>query len=337
MPHDLLSPSPPMSIRPGRVAGWAAILLFVAGGIGLGCAFLGSFGQFGLLTRTERAMVVFDRPIGGLRAGAMVTFRGVRLGRVEHVGLTADPQHGRALIPVTIRIQPERIHMTGGEGALSPHLMLLRLIQDGLQAELHSASLVTGRVGIDLDIVPGPVPLPHSGLSSLPEIPAHESRLAILRRTLTTLPIHKMAAEWQQTARNGQEIAAHIQTALPATRASLADLAASTHTAATTMAAARQRIAKDSRQTQGALSQLVTTAHRQKQDRSAEIGMVTRDTKAALSAARQIRSDLHTPDDTLKTDLTATGRDLAAGGAALRDAAGDIRRRPTVLLTGPGR
>ncbi|MFT8680751.1 MlaD family protein, partial [Gluconacetobacter sp.] len=173
-----------MSTHPGRTAGWTAVLLFVAGGIGLGCAFLGAFGQFGLMTHSERAMVVFDRPIGGLRAGATVTFRGARLGRVEHVGLTADPLHGRALIPVTIRIQPGRIHMAGGGGGpLSPHQMLFRLIQDGLQAELHSASLVTGRVGIDLDIAPRPPPPPQTRPWHPTAIPPPESPQAQHRRT----------------------------------------------------------------------------------------------------------------------------------------------------------
>lgn len=323
-----------MSTHPGRTAGWTAVLLFVAGGIGLGCAFLGAFGQFGLMTHSERAMVVFDRPIGGLRAGATVTFRGARLGRVEHVGLTADPLHGRALIPVTIRIQPERIHMAGGGGPLSPHQMLSRLIQDGLQAELHSASLVTGRVGIDLDIAPGPAPPLHPGLSNLPEIPAHESRLAILRRTLTTLPIHKMAAEWRQTVQEGQKIRQTLDAALPPVHASVTATASSIRTASVTAQAARQKIETDWHTTRAALAQARAMAHRQSHDRGAEIQAVTRDTHAALAAARQVRSDLRTPDDALKTNLEAARRDIAAGGAALHDAARTIRREPGVLITG---
>ncbi|MFT8776662.1 MAG: MlaD family protein [Gluconacetobacter liquefaciens] len=323
-----------MSIHPGRAAGWTAVLLFVAGGIGLGCAFLGAFGQFGLMTHSERAMVVFDRPIGGLRAGATVTFRGATLGRVEHVGLTADPLHGRALIPVTIRIQPERIHMAGGGGALSPHLMLSRLIQDGLQAELHSASLVTGRVGIDLDIAPGPAPPLHPGLSNLPEIPAHESRLAILRRTLTTLPIHKMATEWRQTVQEGQKIRQTLDAALPSVRASVAATASSIRTASATAQTARQKIETDWHATRAALAQAHATAHRQHHDRGTEIHAVTRDTHASLAAARQVLSDLRTPDDTLKTNLDAARRDIAAGGAALHDAARTIRHEPAVLITG---
>ncbi|WP_246386892.1 MlaD family protein [Gluconacetobacter sacchari] len=325
-------PSPPRT-HPGRAAGLMATLLFIAGGIALGCAFLGGFGRFGLRAHTERAVIVFDHPVGGLRAGALVTFRGVALGRVEHIGLYADPLHARALIPVTIRVQPDHIHLAGS----SRHPTLPGLVRDGLQAELHTASLVTGHIGIDLDIVPGPVPRPHPGLSNLVEIPAHESRLEILRHTLATLPIHKMAAEWQQAAQDGQKTAARIQAALPALRASLAGLAAATRTAATSMATARRQTAQDSRRTRGVLSRLMTTARRQTQDRGAEIRTVTRDTKAALSTARQVRSDLRTPDDALETDLAAAGRDLAAGGVALRGAARTIRHTPTMLLTGSGR
>lgn len=321
----------PTSPHPGRVAGWIAVLLFVAGGIGLGCAFLGSFGQFGLLARTERAVIVFDHPVGGLRPGAAVTFRGVMLGRVEQVGVHADPRQDRALVTVTIRVEPDHIHLAGTHR----HPTLPSLVRDGLQAELHTASLVTGRIGIDLDIVPGPVPPPHPGLSGPVEIPSHESRLEILRHTLTSLPIHKLAQEWRQAAQDGRQTAQQMQAALPAVRTSLTDLAAATHAAAPTMAAARRRIAKGGHRTQGALSRLVTTANQQRHDRGADIRAVAHNTEAALSAARQVRSDLHMPDDTLNTELAATGRDLAAGGAALRDAARTIRRAPTVLLTGP--
>ncbi|MBB2204024.1 MlaD family protein [Gluconacetobacter takamatsuzukensis] len=323
-----------MSLHPGRTAGWVAILFFVAGGIGLGCAFLGSFGQFGLLARTERAVIVFDHPIGGLRAGAAVTFHGAMLGRVERVGLDADPQHARTLIPVIVRIQPERIHMVQAEAALSPHQMLARLVRDGLQAELHTASLVTGRVGIDLDVVPGPAPPPHPGLSDLPEIPAHESRLAILRRTLTTLPIHRMAAEWRQAAHEGRKITQDLDASLPPVRASVLATASAAQTAAATAATARKQLEADWHTTRTAITRARTTARQQVHDRSTEIHAVTRDTSAALAAARQVHSDLNTPDDALKTDMQAAQRDIAAGGAALHDAARTIRHAPGVLLTG---
>ncbi|GAA4474241.1 hypothetical protein GCM10023157_01100 [Gluconacetobacter asukensis] len=321
-------------MHPGRVARWAAILLFVAGGIALGCAFLGSFGQFGLLARTERAMIVFDHPVGGLRPGAAVTFRGVMLGRVEQVALDADPQQGRTLIPVIIRIQPERIHMTAGADASSPHQILVRLVRDGLQAELHTASLVTGRVGIDLDIVSGPIPPPHPGLSDLVEIPAHESRLAILRRTLTTLPIHKMAAEWRQAVQESQKIAQTLDTSLPPVRASLAATASALQTASATAKAARQKTENDWHATRTAIAQARATAHQQIHDRGRDIQALTRDSETAMAAARQVRSDLHTPDDALKADLEATRRDIAAGGTALHDAAHKIRQAPGVLLLG---
>lgn len=323
-----------MSMHPGRTARWVAIMLFVAGGIALGCAFLGSFGQFGLLARTERAVIVFDHPVGGLHAGAVVTFRGVMLGRVEQVALDADPQPGRTRIPVIIRIQPKRIHMTADADATSPHLILSRLVRDGLQAELHTASLVTGRIGIDLDIVPGPVPPPHPGLSNLMEIPAHESRLEILRRTLTTLPIHKLAAEWRQAVRDSQKTEQRLDASLPPVRASMAATTSAVRTAMATADAARRQAEGNWHATRIALARARATAGQQVHDRGVEIRALTRDGKAAMAAARQVRSDLRTPDDALKTDLEAAQRDIAAGGAALHDAARTIRHTPEVLLMG---
>ena len=59
-----------------------------------------------------QAAVVFQDSIAGLSVGAPVTFRGVRVGAVESIGIEFDPQTNIAYIPVTVRLEPGRALIT---------------------------------------------------------------------------------------------------------------------------------------------------------------------------------------------------------------------------------
>ncbi|MBB2155613.1 MCE family protein [Gluconacetobacter diazotrophicus] len=316
-----------------------AVLLFILCGIGTGIAILGSFGRFGLLTRTERALVVFDTPVPGLSAGAPVTFRGVALGRVEQVNVLPDPARGRTIIPVTIRVRPDLIRVIPPPGTSRPRrIALADLVRDGLQAHLHSQSLVVGRSGIDLDFAPGPSPPPHPGLSHLIEIPARESHWQVLRRTLATLPIHAMAAQWQQARADGRNIATRMDATLPPMRAGFLDVRDRAHATAAALNRAETQTGRAWAVTHTDIDHLQAAARRQVHDRGAEMSAVAQGAHAAMTEARQVRADLRALDaDTARTDLAATGRDIAAAGAALHDAARTVRRTPGVLLVGEGK
>ena len=65
---------------------------FVLGGIVLGLAAIVMFGNFNLFNPTQQAAVVFEGSIAGLSVGAPVTFRGVRVGAVDGIGIEFDPK-----------------------------------------------------------------------------------------------------------------------------------------------------------------------------------------------------------------------------------------------------
>jgi len=68
-----------------------AIGAFVLGGIAIVVAAILFFGSGELFTRTNRAVVYFEGSVGGLVAGAPVTFRGVHVGSVASVSLVLNP------------------------------------------------------------------------------------------------------------------------------------------------------------------------------------------------------------------------------------------------------
>ena len=95
------------------------------------------FDSFGSVTEsryTKKLLyeVYFDGSVRGLRAGAPVEFRGMRIGSVTDVRLEIDPTQETVRIPVTFGIEPERIIMVGGTLAGERYAMMSSLVARGL-------------------------------------------------------------------------------------------------------------------------------------------------------------------------------------------------------------
>jgi paraquat-inducible protein B len=142
-----------MVARPAVVGG------FILGALALGVAAILLFGGSWLFARTARAVVFFEGSVAGLDVGAPVTFRGVRLGSVQRISLSASAGSLTARIPVFLEIEPNRITWEGRELRNDP-ADYGRLVEAGLRAQLASQSFVTGQLRVDLDFRPGtPAPL----------------------------------------------------------------------------------------------------------------------------------------------------------------------------------
>lgn len=152
----------------------AVVGAFVLGGIVLGLAAIVMFGNLSLFNPTQQAAVVFEGSIAGLSVGAPVTFRGVRVGAVDGIGIEVDPKTEVAYIPVTVRLTPNR---AVGARRAAGVIDLPDLVKRGLRAQLNVQSFVTGQSQIDLDIAPSVPPVLHPDITSLPEIPVQQSTL----------------------------------------------------------------------------------------------------------------------------------------------------------------
>ena len=62
-------------------------------------------------------LVHFDGSVRGLRAGAPVEFRGIRVGTVTDVRLEIDAKQDTVRIPVTLAIEPQRFGVERGAGS----------------------------------------------------------------------------------------------------------------------------------------------------------------------------------------------------------------------------
>jgi paraquat-inducible protein B len=138
----------------------------------------------------------FESSVTGISIGSPVVFRGVKVGSVIDITLTANPDTMTLYIPVTIRLEPETLHVNAANGPhrRDPYGNMKRLIERGLRAQLQTQSFVTGQLQIALDFFPER-PAKYVGKGDVAEIPTVPSKLEELAQTLEKLPLEQLVHE----------------------------------------------------------------------------------------------------------------------------------------------
>jgi len=103
----------------------------------------------GALTISFPYMLRFASSVRGLTKNAPVEFRGIQVGKVEHIGLnygiTADKQ-----VNVVISIQPERVNPNNTPTLDQLNKLMEGLVNSGMRAQLKSRNILTGSLFVDL-------------------------------------------------------------------------------------------------------------------------------------------------------------------------------------------
>ena len=104
-------------------------------------------------------VVQFDQSLRGLREGATVTYRGLRIGSVErimsqHFMDDAARNEEDSSIPILLKIEPGRLSLNdSAEGVERLEESMEGAVSRGLRATLKSGSLLTGALYVDFDYV----------------------------------------------------------------------------------------------------------------------------------------------------------------------------------------
>lgn len=175
---------------------------FVLGAIGLAVAGIIAFGSGQFLTRAPRYVLFFDGGVSGLRIGAPVTFRGVRIGEVADIQMYYDPDQLQVWIPVVIQIDPDKIQ-GNFHSQKQVRESVKELVDRGLRAQLKLQSLVTGQLYVEFDFHPHrparliktDLPLVSEADRDLVELPTIPSDLQEIERTFQKLPLDAMASQ----------------------------------------------------------------------------------------------------------------------------------------------
>ncbi|SUO97857.1 intermembrane transport protein PqiB [Suttonella ornithocola] len=100
-------------------------------------------------------VLYFDSSIRGLNTGAPVEFDGIDIGEVIDIRLLYDEKQEKAIIPVLIELEPERIARVNlPQDSDNQDDIMTTLIQQGMQASIETGSLLTGEKFIRLSMYP---------------------------------------------------------------------------------------------------------------------------------------------------------------------------------------
>ena len=250
-------------------------------------------------------LIYFDGSVRGLKPGAPVELRGLRLGTVTDIGIELNPKTMNIRIPVTVDIEPERV-LPSQQVSKDPYKGAEVLVKHGLRAQLKTGSLLTGALFVDLDFHPD---LPSKTLKyggKYPELPTVPATMDLLRRNVSDtlaeirkMPFDKIGHELLQTLKgtsrivNSPEILAAVKNADTA----LQDL---------------QRLARNS---------------------DAKIVSLAESAEDTLASARLAMSAVE-PDSPAVVNLTIALRELAAASRSIRILAEYLERHPESLVRG---
>ncbi|MBF0157756.1 MAG: MCE family protein, partial [Magnetococcales bacterium] len=277
----------------------------------------------GSYTRKIPYVLFFDGSVRGLKTGAPVEFRGIRIGSVTDIRMEYDSVNGTFRIPVLVQIEPERVteikHLDEAPEE-SPYSLLDQLVAKGLRARLQMGSILTGQLFVELDLHPE-APRVHLGKKGpIPELPTIGTPLDEITssvndflKRLRALPLESIGKELEATVAganktiNSPEV---LQTVI-ALKESLLSL-------------------------QKALNRLDTetlpatsTSLRETSEAAREAMIQAQQTLKSVEGA--IR-----PDSPLHYGLVEATNELAASARAIRALVEALERQPESLLFGKG-
>jgi paraquat-inducible protein B len=179
-----------------KQASKTVIGLFVVGAIALVVIAIVILGSGKFFKKTFKAVCYFEGSVGGLNIGAPVVLRGVRVGSVTDVIISADPSTLLFTIPVYIEIEPDKVFVTGTRPKkVGEHYKAL--IDRGLRATLQTQSIVTGQMQVGLDFYPDKPAKFVAADPKTPEIPTIPTPLQELAKKIQNLPIDEIVEKVQ--------------------------------------------------------------------------------------------------------------------------------------------
>ena len=183
---------------------------------------------------TKKWLLHFDGSVRGLRVGAPVEFKGIRLGEVTDVTLEFDQEKLAFRIPVVIETERDRITFVGKQTVAQrdAHEML---VERGLRAQLKMGSLLTGQLYVDLDLYPDAPPAEIKWDGMYPELPTIPTPMEEITRNISQIvkkldeiPLVEIGNDLRDTMANLNKTTEHLQTLVQNLDANVAPAATGT-------------------------------------------------------------------------------------------------------------
>ncbi len=137
--------------------------------------------------------LIFKDSVRGLVPGAPVEFRGIPIGEVADIRSQIDLKTFEFSVPVTIRLDPQRLGVKVVEGASGADLEKMRrklidaLVAHGGRAQLRTGNLLTGSVFVAIDFFPGAPPATVDWSQNPVQLPTTPGQLAATEEKVTNI------------------------------------------------------------------------------------------------------------------------------------------------------
>lgn len=300
---------------------------FVLGGLAIAVAAILLFGSTHWFSRTVRIVGVFQGSVAGLAVGSPVTFRGVNIGKVQHMQVQVDLEHHTGVIPIYMELEPDKIAWTHGVFRMDSE-GFQRAVSAGMRAQLRSDSLVTGQLSVDLDFYPGtPVLLTHLS-GDVPEIPTMRSDMQNLKDEIRDMNLRELADKTRAALGSMQRLLDEAGGKIGPLADNLRDTLA---TARGTLIA----VQADAVRTLDNIDKLAVEGRGQIATNGRDLDQVLRTAQATAAQAETLVASLNeltAERSPLRDDLQASARDLAASAGSLRTFTRELERDPTGTL-----
>ena len=130
-----------------------AVGMFVVCGALLATVAIMVFGATSFFSKTETVVCYFHDSVHGLDIGAPVKYKGVRIGKVEEIGIqvkSTDMRKTRIEVVMSVDVNVLKRKILHSDGAPGDALFVNQ-VDEGLRAQLAFQSIVTGMLYVELD------------------------------------------------------------------------------------------------------------------------------------------------------------------------------------------
>jgi paraquat-inducible protein B len=313
----------------------ATLGLFVVLGVMLGAVAVFLFSSRTLFHPTQESILYFDGSLKGLNPGAPVKYRGVTIGRVEHVLIRHNQASNDFAMPVIIAIDKKVAQSKSDENLeIGSQERLDLLISRGFRGRLDADSLVTGVLYVSLDVVHNPPPPTFHQLTlEYHEIPTIPSGVQQFLDNLATLDLPGISTKLNTLLARLDSSVSELD--VPRINAGITNLLGSANNLVTTpdltnaITAARRALEH---------AQVLVDRIDNRVDPLADsLTNTLADARKTLADARvaiQNVSRLIGPQASFSSDLSQALQQLSNASRAVADLAEFLERNPDALVTG---
>ena len=176
----------------------ALIGAFVLGAIALLVAFIMLLGAGAFHSKNPTYSLFFRTSLKGLTQGSPVYFKGIRIGKVKTIQIRPEVNKKAFQTPVIIEIEKNKATtiIQSDEKELFANKQIVRnMIDNGLRARLGVASILTGQLCVELDLLPNADPINYDLLPPYhgsPQIPTQLSSMDAAMETLENIPMQQV-------------------------------------------------------------------------------------------------------------------------------------------------